>query len=201
MHQRIYALVLALALGSGCDQFLTIDPQDELSRQETLGNIRGLRTAVVGIYTLLGDNDYYRQEMIAFPEMAGNLEPNPNSSSTPLTERGTVVQTYLEPYAFSVDAAYANSSLENLYRTGYEVLYQISDILSAVPALTDGTTAERESLLGEALALRAIVHFDLVRAFAQAPGFSAGANHPGIVLIEDRPEVFDTPARTSVAAA
>lgn len=192
-------LALVLLLGSGCDEFLTIDPQDELSRAETLGNIRGLRTAVVGVYTLLGDNDYYLQEIIALPEMSGNLEPNPSSSSTPLTERGTVVQTYLEPYTFSVDAAYANSTLENFYRTGYEVLYQISDILSAVPLLTDGTETERESLRGEALALRAIVHFDLVRAFAQAPGFSADGNHPGIVLIEERPEVFDQPGRASVA--
>ena len=201
MHLRIErTLVILLLLASGCDEFLTIDPLDELSRDETLGNIRGLRTAVVGVYTLLGDGAYYQQEMIALPEMAGNLEPNPNSSSTPLTERGPVVQTYLEPYAFAVDAAYANSSLEDLYRTGYEILYQISDILSATPQLTDGTEAERASLRGEVLALRAIVHFDLVRAFAQAPGFSADASHPGIVLIEDRPEVFDTPARASVAA-
>ena len=199
MSYRNILLGLAFVLLGGCADFLTIDPQDELSRDETLGNIRGLRTAVVGVYTLLGDGDYYQQEMIALPEMTGNLEPNPSSSSTPLTERGTVVRTYLEPYAFSVDAAYANSSLENFYRTGYEVLYQISDILSAIPQLTDGTEAERQSLRGEALSLRAIVHFDLVRAFAQAPGFSADGSHPGIVLIEARPEVFDQPARASIA--
>ena len=55
------------------------------------------------------------------------------------------------------------------------------------------------SLRAEALTVRAVAHFDLVRLFAQAPGFTPDASHPGVVLVTSVPKVFDAAARASVA--
>ncbi len=183
LHGIFASLALLALLSSGCKDFLTVAPADELSREETFSTIRGARAAVVGIYLLLGEGSYYRDLMLLYPEMAGNLRPalRPGDDLPGIAPK---VNTYTEAYLFSTQPEYLNNNLRELYSHLYSCLYQINDLLANIDQLTEGSETERNSLKGEALAFRAIVHFDLVRLFAQAPNFSTTANHPGVVIVD-----------------
>ena len=204
MRSRWYSLFLLLLLvTSGCSDFLDVEPRDQLSRDEALSTLVGVRATLLGAYDALGRRDgYYRSPMIVYPELAGNIEPNPNAVSggdIAGSDNARII-TYRELYSFAVDPSYIDNQLATLYREPYQVLYIANDLIAALPELTEGSEAERNSLLGEALMLRALAHFDLVRLYAQAPGFMAGETHPGIALVTEPTNALVYRARATVAA-
>ncbi|MEM9259270.1 MAG: RagB/SusD family nutrient uptake outer membrane protein, partial [Bacteroidota bacterium] len=193
-------LFLTILFVSGCKDFLTIAPQDELSRTEVFSSLRGADAAVVGLYNLLGDDDYYQTRFPIYADLAGNLAVLDNEQTISIGDiSGELRLTFIQAHALTVTPAYLNSSLDNIYPAAYTLLYQANDIIRGLNDLQDGTETQRNSLRGEALAMRALAHFDLVRLFAQSPAFSADASHPGIVLMERLPEAADLPARATVA--
>lgn len=183
-RMSLFGLLCLLLLGS-CKDFLTVAPADELSREDTFSSFRGAEAALMGAYFLLGEGPYYRSNMLLYPDMAGNLQPaislaNPGSSDN------AVVRTYSEAYSFTVQPEYEGNNLDEFYDHLYRCLYQINDILLNIDQLEDGLEAARNSLKGEALALRALIYFDLVRLYGQAPRFTSDASHPGVVMVTDR---------------
>jgi hypothetical protein len=190
MKKLIYLLIPLLGW-LGCGSFLDIEPQDELSRAEALSSLRGIDAVIVGAYQQLSFTDYYTQSFLFFPEMVGNL--------VPLDDNAGSVLRYRQVHDLNVPSDYEGSALDELYSRPFTMLYALNDVLEALPDLEEGTEADRASLRGEALHLRAVAHFDMVRMFAQAPGFSTGATHPGIPLIDRSLGVLDQPSRATVA--
>lgn len=186
---------------AGCGDFLDVEPQDEISREEALNDLVSVQTAMIGAYSGLTADGYYKQQMVMYPEMAGNLAPSPNATSADITGTGVPpnVTKYRDAYTFTIQPTYTENALEQFYASIYVLLRRANDLIEAIPQLTEGTEAQRNSLLGEAFMLRAVGHFDLVRLYGQAYGFSPNAGHPGVV-IADRPlSVFDFPRRATVA--
>ncbi|MHC4379410.1 MAG: RagB/SusD family nutrient uptake outer membrane protein, partial [Planctomycetota bacterium] len=81
----------------------------------------------------------------------------------------------------------------------YNHLNRVNNIIAALETLETDQEARRNSLRGEALALRAIAHFDLLRLYAQPYLFTEDGSHPGVVLAERPFEVTERPARRTVA--
>ncbi|WP_173021442.1 RagB/SusD family nutrient uptake outer membrane protein [Lewinella sp. W8] len=189
--RKIWMLLLPLLGWLSCGNFLDIEPQDELSRAEALSTIRGIDAILVGAYQQLSFTDYYAQSFLFFPEMVGNL--------VPLDDNAGSVLRYRQVHDLNVPSDYEGSALNQLYDRPFTLLYAVNDVLAALPDLEEGTPEQRASLRGEALHLRAVAHFDMVRVFAQAPGFSNGAAHPGIPLIDRPLGVLDQPSRATVA--
>jgi hypothetical protein len=88
------------------------------------------------------------------------------------------------------------------YAEMYEVLNAANNIIGAVPDLPQGSDDRKNTLLGQALAIRALVHFDLLRFYAQPFDFTPDGSHTGIVIrtAADRP-VIEEQARSSVSDA
>ncbi|MEO0734350.1 MAG: RagB/SusD family nutrient uptake outer membrane protein, partial [Bacteroidota bacterium] len=153
--------------------------------------------AVIGLYQRLGGDNYYRIRMPVYADIPGNAVPATEPDGT--DPRGSLEEPYETIYALASGPNYNFGNMDAVYVAAYEVLYQANDAIALLPDVPDGTAEQRSSLLGEALAIRALIHFDLVRLFAQAPGFTADGSHAGVALIERVPGVFDLPARASVA--
>jgi hypothetical protein len=197
-HPLLAFLVLSLLWAGSCKDFLTVEPQDELSREEVFSTIRGARSALAGAYLQLGDGSYYRHQMILYPAMAGLLEPVTRDVSN-VSGQFAAINTYVDAYGFNIEADYEDNNLDDLYLSIYGFLYQVNDILDNLPALTDGDPAELASLRGEALFLRALGHFDLLRLFAPPHQGEPAPGLPGIVLRERLPLPLEAPARASLA--
>ena len=67
-----------------------------------------------------------------------------------------------------------NSTPTDIYENGYKIVTNANKVLSKIDNLQDGPVKDR--IKSEALALRAIAHFDIARAYAQIPTQSANAS-------------------------
>ncbi len=197
---KLAGLWLLLCITS-CQDFLNIEPQDQISKTEALRTLDGIDAAIVGAYSSLGERAYYGQYFPAYPELAGHMQPNPAAAGTAgvAENANAVIATFREGNFFTTDAGYENNNFDGFYATLYEHLNRVNNIIEALEALETDQPTRRNSLLGEALALRAIAHFDLLRLYAQPYRATANGSHLGVVLAERPFEVTERPARRSVA--
>jgi hypothetical protein len=200
MKHPLTITVLLLALSS-CQDFLNIEPQDQISKEEALSTLDGVDAAVIGAYSTLGASDYYRQNFTVYPELAGNMQPNPAAAGSAgvADNQSFIITTYREGNFFTISPGYENNSFDEFYALLYDQLNRINNIIVALEAFETDQEARRNSLRGEALALRAIAHFDLLRLYAQPYSFTGDGSHPGVVLAERPFEITERPARRTVA--
>jgi len=87
---------------------------------------------------------------------------------------------------------------EEFWAEIYEAINMANQIINApfkpAPAVQD----EYNQIIGEAYAVRALAHFDLVRLFAQHYTFTAGASHLGVPIVT-KFDIASNPARNTVA--
>lgn len=171
------------------ESFLDINPEQSVAAENAIVDLVTLQTALYGVYSKLQNNDYYGRTMYIIPElMADNLY---------LSSRNT--GRYLEYENFVVSER--NGEAEGLWEKGYEVIVNATRAIEGGKAI-EGSTATGQSsinqLIGEAYALRALAHFDLVRMFAQPYNFTADASHLGIPVITEVNIVQTSPSRNTV---
>ena len=196
----IYICFWALFTLHACKGFLDVSPRDELSNDDALSTLAGVRAAMVAAYHGLTFQEHYRQLYALYPDLAGNMEMSPNavnSGSVAESENAAIV-TWRETAGFNNRALYDNSLFGSVYAQLYRHINRANNLIAALPGLTEGTEAERKSLLGEAHVLRAIGYLSLVNLYGQHYTFTAGGKHPGVPLLLRTPSTFDTPARATV---
>lgn len=201
MMKKALTFAIFLLMLSSCQDFLNIEPQDQISKNQALSTLDGMDAAVIGVYSTLGVNDYYRQYFTAYPELAGNMQPNPAAAGSDgvVGNQSSIITTFREGNFFTIGSGYDDNNFDDFYAVLYNLLNQANNIIEALEAFESDQEARRNSLLGEALALRAIAHFDLLRLYAQPYRFTEDGSHPGVVLAERPFEVTERPARRTVA--
>lgn len=184
-------VVLVLVLAS-CDSFLYQEPTTEISKNEALSDIGSVESSLYGAYNLSMDSpDAYRSFLTYYADLTGgNVRINPGLTSEARTELRRIA-------SFN---SLADLTVES-YTALYEILNAVNNVINAAPTVPDGTQAEKERILGQALGLRALVHFDLVRLYAQPYTFTEDASHPGIVVLTETPRPDQELSRSSVADA
>jgi starch-binding outer membrane protein, SusD/RagB family len=170
--KKITYIILLLTVLSSCKKFLQEEPYNQIALEDIFKDFEGARTVLVGCYDQLKDFNYYLRDISVYPDMAGGNIKHARASS----------QFQLESYRFqNTDQASANN-LSNFYTSAYNLLYRCNSVIENVNRVQDADNSKKNRMLADAYAIKAMVHFDLVRLFAQAPGFSAGAAHRGIIL-------------------
>tara|TARA_R110000868_G_scaffold5037_1_gene31071 strand:- start:336 stop:1727 length:1392 start_codon:yes stop_codon:yes gene_type:complete len=94
-------------------------------------------------------------------------------------------------------------AIDLYWSEAYEAVNVANLVIAQIDNLGDG--AEKNNILGQALAIRAWAHFDLVRVYGKIPTQSADANASlGVVYIKvedgDTEDPFAEPARETVAS-
>lgn len=193
MYQKLkyiaLSILMSITIFSCSDNFLDIDPEQNVPAENAVIDENTLKTALNGVYSELQSSNYYGRSMYVIPElMADNLF---------LSSRNT--GRYLDFDNFVVSER--DSYVEDLWIKLYSVLANASRVIEGGEKLKSGSTEQQalfDQLVGEAYALRALAHFDLVRLFAQPYNFTADASHLGIPIIN---QVYDeriSPPRDNV---
>lgn len=193
MRKSIKYLVLSfwvfLMVSSCGENFLEIDPEQNVAAEGAVVDINTLETAVNGVYSLLQSSDYYGRSMFVIPElMADNLY---------LSLRNT--GRYLEYNNFVVSRE--DSKAEGTWNAIYKVAVNATRAIEGGEEMLEEFPGQKDKikqLIGEAYALRALAHFDLVRLYAQPYNFTDDASHPGIPLITEVNRNEIAPSRNSV---
>ena len=148
-------MVIGLACAAtSCDSYLDITPDGQVKRDELLETNEGVEDAIYGVYAKLRSTSLYGQEMYfsALEIMSQTLWCYGNQSVTALGQYN-----------------YGNTSVKNVFASLWTDMYNnISNVNSVInaPLVENATTYPATIYRGEALALRAFMHFDLMRLFA-----------------------------------
>ncbi len=163
---------LMVGFASGCTDFIEQPiPAQSLPSDAAFSDVAGLQTALVGAYDALQDADFG----------GAGLAMNSSILSDNAEWRGSF-PSYQE--MFERQLTPSNPEVRGLWTQAYLAINQANLVIRGVeniedPNLTDEVAAQ---LKGEALFIRGLSHFELVRAFAKPYGASSGAD-PGVPIL------------------
>ncbi len=170
-----YTIVLfasIIASQMSCKKFLEQDTPNKIAVTEIFKDFEGARTTIVGIYSNLMSYNYYLRDFTMYPEVTGG-----NIKYSKLT-----AQVLSRSYNFINTEFSGENNMNGFYESAYENLYAINNIITNINQATDASIFQKNRILADAYTLRGLVHFDLMRVFAQAYNFTPDASHLGIVL-------------------
>jgi len=166
-------MVLLLAMGTGCEDFLDLKPYDALTAQQLLLDEQGMAGLANGslrmMKDLLGDeaNNVYVRVLFQTTEF-----PSDNV---------LIVKSTTDPLWLSFNRAHilSQENTSYLWATGYKIILNCNQIINN--AEIDGSTSvEAKQYIGESYFYRGMVFFDLARLFSFPP--SHGLNNKGVIL-------------------
>ena len=155
-------LCLCAAMGltfTSCSDFLDITPEGQVNRDQQLSTEEGIEDALYGAYSQLRSLSLYGQELSfsSLEIMAQTLWCYGElSSAKTINALGRYEYTY--------------SAVEDIFESVWVKMYEnISNVNSVInsPLIANASSYPYTIYRGEALALRAFMHFDLVRLYAE----------------------------------
>lgn len=148
-------LLCAVALATtSCDDFLDITPDGQVKRDPLLSTPEGIEDAMYGVYSQMRQQTLYGQEL-HFSTM--------EILSQTLWCYGNTGVTAMSSYNWEHSSV--KSVFEGVWTAMYKNISNVNSVLDA-PLVANASEYPYTLYRGEALGLRAFMHFDLVRIFA-----------------------------------
>lgn len=161
-------IAFLLVLGSSCSDWLDVKPKTEEEASELFSTQDGFKEALAGIYIGLSQSELYGKELTF--GMVSTLGQEWGSGDAFFNASD---YHYLRDYNY--EQAGPKSKIEKVWNKMYEVIANINTLIQYTELNRDVLVGDNYGVIrGEALALRAFVHFDLLRMFG-ACDFSEGA--------------------------
>ena len=155
MKYIVMLLCAVLLTSTSCDSFLDITPDGQVKRDPLLSTPEGIEDAMYGVYSQMRTQSLYGQEL-----HFSTLE----ILSHTLWCNGSDGITAMGKYDWN------HSSVKGVFESAWTAMYKnisnVNSVLNA-PLVKNATEYPYTIYCGEALGLRAFMHFDLVRLFAE----------------------------------
>lgn len=190
MKQHIYLFCLmALFAGlSGCKKFLTVQPATQLTEEEAFASEASFQQALNGIYAQAAGRNLYGDNLTM--GFVSALEQDYLLTLTGATHR--------EAKIFNYTAASVMTTTSNIWTSGYNLIAGANKIIAFTESRRSVLSDKAYAITrGEALGMRALMHFDLLRLFG--PEYVAGENSKAIPYVS-RITPLPVPASTTKAA-
>ncbi|PXY02779.1 hypothetical protein DF185_01415 [Marinifilum breve] len=177
MKNIIYIGILVLGLSS-CSDFLDIEDETKISNDKLFSTLNGVDEALNGTYYELGNASYYGKDMIITPEIkGGNLKVNNISFANSKS------YNYLPSFEFTHTVKGESDYMSDFYKHLYRVISYANNVIENIESAEDATEIEKAQAEAEAKAIRAMVHFDLTRFYAQPYSYTSNAQHLGVAYM------------------
>ena len=155
MKQLRYIIIVLAFVLTSCNKFLDITPDGQVKRDEMLQTTEGIEDALYGVYAQLRTPSLYGENLSIYVSevMAGYLESYGNETVEALAKYD-----------------YTNTRVKSVFESVWTKMYNnISNVNSVLGADLVKNATEYPFIIykGEALALRAFMHFDLLRLYAE----------------------------------
>lgn len=158
----IYLTVILAFTFTSCNDWLDVKPETETDAKEMFDTESGFKDALTSCYIKMNSTDVYgkRLTMTDIEYLAQHWDIDRNNFKNELKFKN-----------FEYEEDYAKSTLSAIYGGLYNVISQANIILTNIPAHKNAIKkpALRAVIEGEALAIRAFCHLDILRLFGQIP--------------------------------
>ena len=164
--KKVYAMILLTAslFTTSCSDWLDVAPSNQVNGDKLFEVGDGYRNALNGIYLNLGTSSMYGKsiswgfmDVIAQYYQSGSSYMKSTSS-------------YYKAANYKFDDSDVKSIISSIWSVGYNNIANcnnlIANVSEASPSVFAEDELEKNMIWGEALGLRALIHFDMLRMFA-----------------------------------
>ncbi|WP_306353955.1 RagB/SusD family nutrient uptake outer membrane protein [Flavobacterium sp. '19STA2R22 D10 B1'] len=177
-------LILTLAAWfSACESFTEVDlPQSQLTGEAVYNDAATATAALSDIYARMRES--------------GLVSANGQGLSALMASYSDELVVYSSssaaaPY-YNHTVSATNSSVANFWNTGYGQIYAANALIEGLENSETIETADKEKLKGEALFIRALLHFHLMNVFGKIPYITTTDYHVNaMVSRQSIPEVYE----------
>lgn len=169
VYTSVY-LLLVLCVVTACSGWLDIEPDGQATNNKLTETGDGYRTMLSGVYKAMTSPNLYGREL-----QFGIVDCMSQQYTWAWqTGNGTTGNTvYQAAKAFNYYDVGLRELIDAIWKDGYNVIANANNLIQNVrdeaPEKFAEGELERDMILGEAYACRALMHFDLCRLFAPAP--------------------------------
>lgn len=166
----IVLLVSLLPVGS-CKKWLDVDPRSVVKEEEMFENASGFRTALMGAYTKMASRELYGANLsLGFVDVLAQyyaIESNQHSFFN------------YSNYDYSVSRVIP----DEIWKNAYSLIANCNNILENIAGKESlFPNGEYDLIRAEAMAIRAFMHFDILRLYA--PSFAVNPSAAAIPYID-----------------
>jgi hypothetical protein len=156
MKKIIFFLFALAFIVMSCNKVLDVKPTDKIAAEDAIKDKTGVEHALVGSYNALQATGLYYLNAIIVGDIAADN----------LTHTGTMMEySHIENKPVPAE----NSIVEGMWSGAYNGINCVNNILVRLPDITDITQAESDQYEGEALYIRALLHYYLATYFGGVP--------------------------------
>jgi len=169
----LLAAFIATLLMTGCKKFLDVPPKDKVPQSSLFKDEQGFKDALLGVYlgmdkpTSAGYFGLYTEDlsMGMLSTLAYNYD---NATSASAGINGAFFNNAV--YYFYMDGVSVRPEIDGIWGGMYNNIANLNNILKQIDSKSSVFTGNNfNRVKGEAVALRALFHFDLLRMFGQPP--------------------------------
>ncbi len=165
----ILSMVIVTMIVSACSNQLDKLPPQSISTDIALNSDENVKKVLIGAYDALSNADLFGGEILRNSELlAADGEIRFTGTFNAPAEIWTKQMTT------------SNGDVSEAWLDGYNTINIVNNVLSALDVVED---ADRDRIEGEAIFIRALIYFELVKYFAKPYSDGNAATNPGVPLI------------------
>lgn len=153
----LYVFILLTFVNTGCDSFLNVKPKSSMSEEDIFSSEIGFQQAITGIYASMAERKLYGDQLsMGFVSaLAQNYVA---------TAHGFILK---ESTALNYESSEVKAISEGIWTGSYNSIAGLNNILAHIDGSGTMFSGDNYALIkGEALGLRAYLHFELLRLYA-----------------------------------
>lgn len=154
IHYILYVALTAMTFAS-CNEWLNVQPHSQIEDTELFETESGFKEALAGVYSSMVSASTYAKEMTyGFIGVLGQEWDYYSSAQ------------YDAVANYEYDASYPTNYISGIWKNNYSSIANANNILEHIDEKEQYFSTNNYGVIkGEALALRAMLHFDLLRCF------------------------------------
>lgn len=161
----VFVSLMLMLFSTSCNKFLDIQPEGEFTSDQLLKDDEGFQTAMYGVYATMADENLYGENL-----SYNMLEVLAQYFVCP---QNTYVEALLK---YDYKLASVEAELGATWSKSYNNISNINNVLKNLDRFSTGELKHYNLYKGEALGLRAFLHFDLLRMYTENIQLNASAS-------------------------
>ncbi|HUR11075.1 MAG TPA: RagB/SusD family nutrient uptake outer membrane protein [Flavitalea sp.] len=180
--KKIIVGLFFVAFVASCTKVLDTEPAYQLDGSQRFKSIEDHEFALIGAYRLFRQPNYYGAGSNAYVGLPDMMSDNLNETNESLSN-----YTTLSTWTYAED----ETNIDGTWQAAYRIISQANLVLRDIDDFTEENPGAVNRIKGQALAIRAMVHFDILRYWVD--NYDRNSTVPGIPYITE----FDYEAKPS----
>ena len=184
----ILIAVLGIFTFSSCEDFLNMEPTNQLESVEAIKTAADAEVFMTGVMSRLTAGNYYGRNMFLYGDTKGG--------DLTIYSQGRGYD-----YLYSFNHTPSSGSGSGFWSTGYDIILQLNNLLNNIEKMEANpeNTEDFGDMKGRAQTLRALVYFDLVRLYGLPYTLYSPSSSLGVPNVLEVLDASAQPDRATVA--